>query len=230
MTRLIRNFSILTITLMALGFMPAKSWATLIITLGNGSANTVLNYGTNGTTNTVFTASNNQLGPVIEVTVNEMGQLSGGGQASIVPVSGGNNFQTATFSFIDPYVGTEAFELNLGFPQTNTLPNGSSFTVYGKDQLGVEHDATFVITNGENRFNIESDVLQYITGVRVTTAPFSYIDTIQQIRIGALVTGDLEPGLAIPEPSSLALAIGCIAPLAAIGMIRRRRQLEANVA
>ncbi|WP_169978966.1 hypothetical protein [Tautonia rosea] len=39
------------------------------------------------------------------------------------------------------------------------------------------------------------------------------------------------PGpLPIPEPSSLALAIGCIAPLATIGVIRRRRQLKADAA
>jgi hypothetical protein len=34
----------------------------------------------------------------------------------------------------------------------------------------------------------------------------------------------------VPEPSTLVLAIGCIAPLAAIRVIRRRRQARANAA
>jgi len=37
-------------------------------------------------------------------------------------------------------------------------------------------------------------------------------------------------GPVVPEPSTLALAIGCIVPLAAIGLIRRRRQVKADVA
>lgn len=44
--------------------------------------------------------------------------------------------------------------------------------------------------------------------------------------------GSIDPGPTevIPEPSTLALAIGCIAPLAAIGVIRRRRQARADAA
>jgi len=197
--------------------MPATSRATLTIISKNGSPTTTLKITEpTGTTGEVFHAEEASLGIVVEITLDQEGEAGGTGQANII--STGTNFTEVGFSFVDPYLGTEAIEIDPGFD----FANGTSFTVTGFDQFGIDHEATFTIKNGENRFTIESDAIQYITGVTISTAPDALIDSIKQIRIGDVVTAP------VPEPSTVAMALTGFGVLGVAGLRRLRRRARVD--
>lgn len=206
---------ILPVAALAICIMPASSRAALTIALGNGSPTNTLQFvEATGTTGTVFTAGTNDLGPVVQVTLDQQGKIQGTGQASIIPTGG--NFTTVQFSFIDPFVGTTGIEINPGFG--NDLPDGTTFTVVGFNESGAPTSRSFVIDNN-NRFTIENGTFQFITGVTITTAPLSIINVIEQIRIGDVVRRTTPE--AVPEPSTIVMTMAGIIPLGIVGLRRR---------
>ncbi|CAN5851733.1 hypothetical protein BH23PLA1_BH23PLA1_21460 [soil metagenome] len=223
MTGLMRKFWILPIALLGLGLMPATSRATLTISLVNGSPTNTLNVvEPSGTRGTVFNLEDNNA-IVMQINTNGITGTAGGtGQAAVTAIDS-NFFQTVDFTFVAPFTGTQAIEINPGF----NLANGTTFTVTGFDQLGVTTSRTFEIDNN-NRFTIESDAIQFITGVRITPAPAVHIERIVQVRIGALVRGDTPP--VVPEPSTLAMALTALVPLGFAGLRRLRRRPDVTSA
>lgn len=226
MTGPLRNYWVLPVALLGFVLIPTTSHATLVISLKGGTANTTLQFvDPTGKTGTSFLTENNSLNPstVVKVDVDQQAQVTTG-QAGLLAVS--TTFTNAAFSFVSPYEGTEAIEINPGF---GDFANQTQFTVLGYDQNNTEYSASFTITNGENRFNIESDAIQYITGVTITAPSAGAFNEIKQIRIGDVVTG-ITPSNPVPEPSTFAGALIGVASFTTIRLLRRRRRNAAATA
>jgi hypothetical protein len=126
----------------------------------------------------------------------------------------GTLFSTVVFTPTPGVLGWKGFETD---PDFSTL---STFTVTGVDQFNIPFTQTFTADpNGQDRFFILPDTVQYITSVTLATAT-PIIQDFDQVRIGDVVT-QVNP---VPEPSTLIGSVVGIGAIAGFLLLRKRRR------
>jgi len=145
----------------------------------------------------------NNVDNVIRFSSSQTLVAAASGQASLTGLNTG--ITNLTIDTVSPYLGFEALQFNLRGDTGTTV----SFTAF--DQFGTAFLSSGTLDNngnGANRFTFTTDSTQYIRSVSFLASAGVSVDTVEQVRIGSLVSPTAVPGPVAGAGFPVLMALG----------------------
>jgi len=232
------RFALVPAALLGLGLLPGTSRANVTFTMD--PVQTTTNAGdfkqVNDTTiNALNLNQNQQLGqntPILQIVTDTASMIQspgGGGQSFIKAVDA--PFGNVVITPINPpLAGFTTLELN-PFTEPGPGPNEGTFYLLATDNEGTVFDSRVVTgglftfdENGQNRFAAVAVDGQFITRLEMVIEPPN-ADILKQFRLNYVLAPTTQ---AVPEPSTMALALSGLVGFGFAGLRRLRRREAAS--